>query len=1010
VIGCQKESPKQSFSSSLFGGKDGETIPANAQGCSSTRSPMEASTSAANPEVRAQTISSNDLATRSLSCAKSLGPISPESKADNGESDGIDRRPWIGSPGKALGSIRDSQTPASGPICIGFHILAAVNIESSEDDPKSQSLCGTSDEVIQPSNDRQSAEYHGCERFLPAPKSSSPSPCRSFTSRGLSTKEGSRGSSRGSRSPTTGINQSPSDVFSVYKRSSRGMARRESSRSPIREIDKWQSADAHRQHDAQRQIIEKRLRDFTWTVDMSAQKKADEQSAMKNKCEADLELAESRRKVEMCAQKLKAEEEEITKRKETENESSLRQLEQQKEAILILLSQKSGEQMATHPVAAQPKKNSQTRGSDGMWRDDERQDEDSKNNRVQGREFADITTLQSAPKGPEHEISTSMLDNIENDSKTQLPDHAFEDSFKFLASHLTAHPMISRCDDVETGAKTQIWKKKPQDSFKLAYRRRNEMSDMKTCLAKTQILKKWPPDWTEMPQDSFRLASARLFRDDSRGEIPPPQLLRQEDVFDKFKGKLQVDVRENSVEASFKNVQSKNPSVREVLEEQERLKEQIKILEVKVELESERIKLEANLREKQKLVYEREVQNDHAAKSPRSSGGVLPPSRTPSSASNGVLSPRSAYSSQSSATRPGGVLPPSRTPSSASNGVLSPRSAYSSKSSATRPGGVLPPSSASSGVLSPRSAYSSQSETREAEERSRELKAQLESERIKLEAKLREQQKMLYEREVQNVQAAKSPLSSETRPGGVLLPSRTPSSASNGVLSPLSDCDSGATSERPLVNMTKKTPLGANLDPSLGPAMFEAQKSEKGIKTPWQSSTIKQSNKILVTAGPARTELPRRNAPTTSTKRISQERVPDSPVVEWTEPIKAAPPVTRPLASKAKFTGIEEVAYGAPVPGRVDLVAINPELFVMPRRNPQRIRKELPSENSPLSSPTDTEQRNAKLSSESLDIFGSSQDEDTDGSKTYNNGINTQDVNERKGPLLSSTSPVRIDK
>jgi hypothetical protein len=192
--------------------------------------------------------------------------------------------------------------------------------------------------------------------------------------------------------------------------------------------------------------------------------------------------------------------------------------------------------------------------------------------------------------------------------------------------------------------------------------------------------------------------------------------------------------------------------------------------------------------------------------------------------------------------------------------------------------------------------------------------------------------------------------------------------------------------------------------------MFEAQKSEKGIKTPWKSSTIKQSNKTLVTAGPARTELPRRNAPTTSTKRKSQERVPDSLVAEWIEPIKAAPPVTRPLASKAKFTGIEEVAYGAPVPGRVDLVAINPELFVMPRRNPQRLRKELPSENSPLSSPTDKEQQNAKLSSESQDVFESSRDQDTHGSQTYNNGTNTQDVNERKGPLLSSTSRVRIDK
>ena len=129
---------------------------------------------------------------------------------------------------------------------------------------------------------------------------------------------------------------------------------KESSRSPIREFDKWQLADAHRQYDDQRQIIEKRLRDFRWTDEMSAQKKADEQSAMKNKCQSDLELAELRKKVEMCAQKLKAEEEEITKRKETENESSLRQLEQLKEAILILLSQKSGEQMATHPVAAQP--------------------------------------------------------------------------------------------------------------------------------------------------------------------------------------------------------------------------------------------------------------------------------------------------------------------------------------------------------------------------------------------------------------------------------------------------------------------------------------------------------------------------------------------------------------------------------------------------------------------------------------------------------------------------------
>jgi hypothetical protein len=121
-------------------------------------------------------------------------------------------------------------------------------------------------------------------------------------------------------------------------------------------------------------MLEKKLRDLRWTVDMSVQKKADEQSAM-NRTQVDLDLAELRKKVEMAAQKLQAEEKEAIKRKEAESQSSLRQLEQEKEAILILLSQKSAEQMATDPVPTQQKINSQTRGSDGMWRDDERQDE-----------------------------------------------------------------------------------------------------------------------------------------------------------------------------------------------------------------------------------------------------------------------------------------------------------------------------------------------------------------------------------------------------------------------------------------------------------------------------------------------------------------------------------------------------------------------------------------------------------------------------------------------------------
>jgi hypothetical protein len=831
-------------------------------------------------------------------------------------------------------------------------------------------------------------------------------------------------------------------------------------------------------------MLEKKLRDLRWTVDMSVQKKADEQSAMK-RTQADLDLADLRKKVEMAAQKLNAEEKEAMKRKEAENQSRLRQLEQEKEAILILLSKKSADQMAIDPGDDPTKINSQNRGSDGMWRDAEIQDEDElKQNQLPSKEFADIPTLPSTPRRKEsaHEISPSMLDNIENDSKTQLPIRQQEHSFKNLAGHhLTAHRMISCGDDEEeVGAETAIWSRKPQDSFKLTARRMSIGGDEKeeiaeeadadakiwrkrpqdsfkltsrrmssdddekekiveeadadakiwrkkpqdsfkiTALRKEKIAeeadadakswrtkpqdsfklkprrmsigdderekiaeeadadaKSWRTkpqdslkltsrrmndmsrmstidwtkmpqdsfvqDWTKMPQDSFVLSASRLSSandekeriaeeadaetkiwrkmpqesfllaaghvssGDSREEIPTPQrLLSHEDVFDKFDGRLQVDVREDAVEASFKNAQSQNTSVREVLEEQERLKKQIKILELKAQLESERLKLEAKLREKQKNIYEREIRNVQEAKSPRSS-----------------------------ATRPGGVLPPI----SASNRVLSPRSAYSSQSERTSP------------------SRSEQRSRDQAEERSREQPA------ARSTSNRSGGRSMSRERLVRN----RDSMTLALNPDETLLTQELHQKVTDEKLSSSTVPQSG--SERPLVNMAEESPLGSILGPILGPAMSEAEKSEKktlmnylGIKNPWHSDKVTQSNQTRVTAGPATTELQSKNSENIRTSREwnSRERVRDAPVLDSIEPIKAAASVPLILASKSKFTGNEEISYGAPVPGRV---------------SPQRLRHNgLPSENnSPLSSPrankgyrTDTKNQNAKLSSESL--------------------------------------------
>ena len=434
----------------------------------------------------------------------------------------------------------------------------------------------------------------------------------------------------------------------------------------------------------------------------------------------------------------------------------------------------------------------------------------------------------------------------------------------------------------------------PQDSFVLAASRLSSANDEKEKIAEeadaeTKI-------WRKMPQDS------------SREEIPTPQrLLSHEDVFDKFDGMLQVDVREDAVEASFKNAQSQNTSVREVLEEQERLKKQIKILELKAQLESERIKLEAKLREKQKNIYEREIRNVQEAKSPRSS-----------------------------ATRPGGVLPPS----SPSNRVLSPRSAYSSQSERVSP------------------SRSGQRSRDQSEERSREQPA------TRSTSNRSGGRSMSRERLVRH----RDSMSLALNPDQTLLSQELHEKVTDEKL--LSSTVPQSGSERPLVNMAEESPLGSILGPILGPAMSEAQKSEKntlmnylGIKNPWHSGKVTQSNWTRVTAGPATTEFQSKNSETlrSSTEcRNSQERVRDAPVVDSIEPIKEAASVPRILASKSKFTGNEEISYGAPVPGRV---------------SPQRLRHNgLPSENnSPLSSPrankgyrTDTKTQNVKLSSESL--------------------------------------------